>query len=92
LGIEATLEELKSLGPLPDVPVVVVTGTRRGQDAKRDALLPVWTSMHHDWVRALPRGRHVLANKSGHGIQIDQPELVVNLITELVEQARARNH
>jgi pimeloyl-ACP methyl ester carboxylesterase len=92
LGIEATLEELKTLGPLPDVPVVVVTGTRRGQDAKRDALLPVWTAMHGDWVRALPQGRHVLADKSGHAIQIDQPELVVDLIIELVKQARACKH
>jgi pimeloyl-ACP methyl ester carboxylesterase len=86
-GIEATLGELKSMRPLPDVPIIVVTGTRRGRDRLRDTLLPVWTEMHDEWVRNLPQGRHVLAKKSGHAIHIDEPELVVGLIQELVERA-----
>ena len=89
-GIEATLDELKSMRPLPDVPVIVVTGARRGRDRLRDALLPVWTDMHREWVSKLPQGRHVLAEKSGHAIQIDEPDLVVGLIQEIVEQARKR--
>jgi pimeloyl-ACP methyl ester carboxylesterase len=47
--------------------------------------------MHHHWVSKLPQGRHVLAEKSGHAIQIDQPDLVVGLIQEIVEQVRQRN-
>ena len=36
----------------------------------------------------LPQGRHVVTERSGHGIQVDQPELVVDLIREVVEKAR----
>jgi pimeloyl-ACP methyl ester carboxylesterase len=87
-GIEATLNELKSMQPLPDVPVLVVTGARRGRNRLRDALLPVWIDTHEQWIRKLPHGRHVLAEQSGHGIHIDEPELVVGLIQQVVEQAR----
>jgi pimeloyl-ACP methyl ester carboxylesterase len=89
-GIEATLEELRSMPPLPDVPIVVGTGTRRGGGRVREGVLPVWTAMHGEWVRTQPHGRHVLAEKSGHAIQIDEPDLVVSLIREVIDQARAR--
>jgi len=31
----------------------------------------------------LPGAKHVIAEKSGHWIQLDQPELVVNAVREL---------
>ena len=35
------------------------------------------------------RGRHILASQSGHWITLDQPEVVVEAITEVVAAARA---
>jgi pimeloyl-ACP methyl ester carboxylesterase len=35
-----------------------------------------------------PRGRHILARKSGHWIHLDEPDLVVNAIREIVELAK----
>jgi pimeloyl-ACP methyl ester carboxylesterase len=35
-------------------------------------------------ARRSPRGRHIIARKSGHWIQLDEPELVVESIRELV--------
>ena len=32
--------------------------------------------------------RHVIAARSGHWIQFDQPELIIAIIRELVEKAR----
>jgi len=87
-GIEATLDALKSMPALPDVPIIVVTGARRGHDRLRDVLLPTWIGMHDEWTRTLPQGRHVLAEKSGHAIHIDEPDLAVGLIREAVEQGR----
>ena len=37
------------------------------------------------WVRRSPRGRHIIARKSGHWIQLDEPELVLDAIREMVE-------
>jgi pimeloyl-ACP methyl ester carboxylesterase len=88
VGVTATLDELKSSGPLPDVPVVVVSCTRNEHNPFRTEVLPMWTAAHDEWVQQLPQGRHVITDKSGHGIQVDQPDLVVDLIREVVEQAR----
>jgi len=35
-------------------------------------------------ARRSPHGKHVIAAKSGHWIQLDQPELVVQAIREMV--------
>ena len=36
-------------------------------------------------ARRSPRGRHIIARKSGHWIQLDEPELVVEAIREMVD-------
>jgi pimeloyl-ACP methyl ester carboxylesterase len=87
-GIWATLEELKTAGPLPDVPTVVVTGARLENDALRSKLLPVWVRSHADWVRTRPQGRHYLAHHSGHGVHVEAADLVVKIIRELVQSSR----
>ncbi len=87
-GIVPTFDELKTCGPLPDVPVVVVTAARWQSGALFSEILPVWTKAHEDLARSLPQGRHVVTDKAGHGIQVDQPDLVVDLIRDVVNQAR----
>ena len=90
-GFWDTLHELKTAGPLPDVPVTVVTAAKFINDPLRIECLPVWTASHDKWVKALPHGRHVLAPDSGHGVQVEKPELVIQLIRETVEQAREKH-
>jgi pimeloyl-ACP methyl ester carboxylesterase len=74
--------------PLPDVPIVVVTGTKFIDDPLMIERLPIWTAAHAKWVAAQPQGRHVLAPDSGHGVQVEVPGLVVALVREVVEKAR----
>ena len=86
--IVATLEELKSSGRLPDVPVMVVTCARPNSNSFWAELLPEWTASHANSPGNCRNGRHVITEKSGHGVQVEQPELVVDLIREIVEAAR----
>ena len=88
-GIWATLEELKTCGPLPDVPTFVITGARPGDDPFRHEVLPRWIQSHAEWANALPQGRHILADHSGHGVHVEAPELVVDVIRQLVDAARS---
>ena len=37
------------------------------------------------WARRSPRGQHIVARKSGHWIQLDEPELVVSAVREMVD-------
>jgi pimeloyl-ACP methyl ester carboxylesterase len=87
-GIWATLEELKTIGPLPDVPTAVVTGARPGNDSLRRKVLPVWIRSHASWVRTRPQGRHILAHDSGHGVHVEAPDTVVRAIREMVVQTK----
>jgi pimeloyl-ACP methyl ester carboxylesterase len=87
-GIWDTLDEVKSSPRLPDVPIIVATGTRPSDDPIHIAVLPVWTKSHADWVKTLPQGRHVLIPESGHGVHVEASQLVVDLIRGIVDQAR----
>ena len=89
-GIWDTMDQVRVSAPLPDVPVIVVTGTKFIDDKLRIKTLPMWTASHKKWVSSLPQGQHVLATESGHGVQIEAPELVVDLIRNVVEAQRDR--
>ena len=39
-------------------------------------------------ARRSPHGRHIVAAKSGHWIQLDEPELVVQAIREMIERVK----
>jgi len=64
------------------VPVVVVTA---GRDAD-----PVWRELQRDQVGLSRQGCQVVAERSGHGIALGQPEAVVNAIRATVDAARGR--
>jgi len=45
-------------------------------------------SLFEGQVRRSPRGKQVIAEKSGHGIHQEQPELVVDAIRQVVEKVK----
>jgi pimeloyl-ACP methyl ester carboxylesterase len=47
-----------------------------------------WQKLQGELAALSDRSRLIVAEKSGHAIQIHQPELVVETIRELVDQAR----
>jgi hypothetical protein len=76
---------------LPNVTVIVVTGTRAGQGSLRDEVLPTWSACHANWVQKQPQGRHVRAEASGHAVHIDQPELVIELVREVASTSARKS-
>lgn len=73
---------------LPDVPVVVISGTRNGfgEKGRRPALVEA----HAATAAALPQGRHVRADRSSHYVPFTEPELVAAEILGLVDGADHR--
>jgi len=86
-GIFATLAELDNAA-LPDISVVVVTAARPYDRKLYQEMLPLWKQFHENFANSLLRGRHIITEKSGHGIQHDQPELVVELIRQMFEESK----
>jgi pimeloyl-ACP methyl ester carboxylesterase len=87
-GVRQTLEQLKTSHSQPNVPSIVVTAARPHDNPLWREVFPTWLSSHEEWVKTLPKGRHVLAPQSGHGIHVEAPELVVGLIHDVVREAR----
>ncbi|HEX7295605.1 MAG TPA: alpha/beta hydrolase [Pyrinomonadaceae bacterium] len=47
-----------------------------------------WLQHHKEWIANVPGGRHVVLEKTGHFIQMQQPRLVIDTIRETVNQKR----
>jgi pimeloyl-ACP methyl ester carboxylesterase len=46
------------------------------------------TALQEDLARLVPDARHVIADRSGHNIHQDQPELVIEAVRQVVEAVR----
>jgi pimeloyl-ACP methyl ester carboxylesterase len=65
--------------PLRDVPVIVLTGATSGTKWRPGEITGISTET-----------THIVAGNSGHWIQLDEPELVVDAVRELVTRVRER--
>ena len=71
--------------PLPDVPVILLTGTKKnpefpGNPLEQDLKLELQNKL----LAKVPHGKHVLAPNSRHYIQNDEPGLVIDAVREIV--------
>ena len=89
-----TLEQVRRLGSLGDLPLVVLTAT--GPVWWPDmpgAVNPtkfrrMWLDLQTDLTKLSTNSRQVFADRSGHFIQFDQPALIIEAIRQTVETAR----
>ena len=47
-------------------------------------------SLHADFLRQFSKGSHVVTEKSGHNIQMEEPELVVAAVREVIALAEQK--
>jgi pimeloyl-ACP methyl ester carboxylesterase len=78
-ALEDTAAASERVTSLPDIPMTVISSGDQ----------PVDTMAKHRQLATLsPQGRHLVATRSGHWIQFDEPELVVATIHDVVDRAR----
>lgn len=77
-------------GRLPDVPMVVLVhdSRLRATDPQRQRMAETWMLLQRELTEEVSLGKLVIAERSGHYIHLDQPELVVDAILEVIMQAR----
>jgi pimeloyl-ACP methyl ester carboxylesterase len=80
-------EQVRAAPPPPPVPLVVLSARERWP-TQGCAACQAREEMQAALAQILPAGRRVLARGSGHFIQLDQPQLVVDAIRDVVEAAR----
>ncbi len=87
--LEPFADDMRELREAPaeslDIPVSVISGTLRPRFGVvvRTALVDA----HERRAAALPRGRHVRAERSGHYVLLTEPELVIDEILRVVHAA-----
>src|SRR5262249_10469199 len=82
-SLDIDLKEARTAIPLPNVPLILLTGMGAEPDKTSEAK-QLWLSLHNEWLKQLPNARHIITDKSGHYIQIDEPELVIDAIRQVV--------
>jgi pimeloyl-ACP methyl ester carboxylesterase len=85
----ATVAELRAAGPLPPVPLVVLSARPPWRFAGSPNVA-VTDELQAALARLVPMARHIIAERSGHFIQRDRPELVVQAVRSLVPTSETR--
>jgi pimeloyl-ACP methyl ester carboxylesterase len=83
--------QVRALGPLGDLPLVVLSHDPDKMKFPGNLTEPVnraWGEMQEELAHLSSNGTHLVVKGSGHDIQIDKPEAVVEAIRKVVGQAK----
>jgi len=72
--------------PFPPVPLIVLAATDHGATPEREAL---WRDVQVRTAALSPRGRLQVVHGSGHFIQNDRPEAVIQVVLQVMRQTGA---
>jgi hypothetical protein len=85
-GLEPSITSVRS-APLPSsMPVRVITAGRPWwptEDRRRE-----WRAAHERLAASVADGPIIVADRSGHRVDLQQPELIVETVASLVNRAR----
>lgn len=90
-----TLAYLRRVHGTPDVPMRVLTSTETLTGTEVPAEFPaddynrIWTEESARFLELSRRARRVLVEGSGHQLQLERPEVVLEAVLEVVDEARA---
>lgn len=70
-----------------NVPTTVITAMNMPESSRSflKGVSKMKVDLHKGWAESFPHIRHVLAERSGHYVHYDEPELVINEIKTIVE-------
>jgi pimeloyl-ACP methyl ester carboxylesterase len=74
--------QVAATGDYSDTPLVVLSASSSS---------PSQMKGHEALAHLSSQGKHIVASKSGHWIQLDEPDLVIESIREVVESVRRRS-
>lgn len=82
--------QVKKLPGLPPIPLAIVS---RGKpewygDEVQQSREKMWNGMQQELFLLSPLSRHVFAHLSGHDIPFEQPEIIIEAISDIVEESR----
>ena len=86
-----TAMQIRDAGPFPAIPLIVISaGKQPASWLVRDEVIRVLLDNQRSLASMSPNGKQVIAEKSGHFVQNDEPELVIQAIREIVDKNRVK--
>jgi pimeloyl-ACP methyl ester carboxylesterase len=100
----ATFAEAHESHCPPGIPVVLIAGMGPraipgflAADLKKEVrkdqtvFYPAKRRFYQEWLAAIPGAKLVVTEESGHGIPLEEPELIIREVRQMVEQVRSRD-
>ncbi|MBW4541378.1 MAG: alpha/beta hydrolase [Myxacorys chilensis ATA2-1-KO14] len=79
------IEQTRQTKSFPDIPLIVLSAGKPDFDITQEVLEKL-QALHADLANESLQGVHIVAHESGHAIQLDEPELVIDAIHQVVEK------
>jgi pimeloyl-ACP methyl ester carboxylesterase len=92
-SVSESAAQAATTGSLGDLPLVVLSHDpdKPQPDLPEDLVKPTndaWEKMQEELTQLSTRGTQIIAKNSGHYIQLDRPDLVIEAVRQVVVQAR----
>jgi len=91
VDLPASADRVRSAGPIPALALTVLSaGGRSGSPVSpaNTKMVEAEKEMQNELAGLTPNSTHIVVEESGHFIQKDRPEVVVNAIRSVVEAVR----
>jgi pimeloyl-ACP methyl ester carboxylesterase len=86
-GVAESNGQVRSAGPFPDVPLTVIAATDHGPYFREWE--PTLMRLQEQLVTLSPLGELVVAQGSGHDVQLDRPDVVIEAVRHMAEAIQA---
>lgn len=79
------IEQTRQTKLFPDIPLIVLSAGKPDFDITQEVVEKL-QALHADLAKDSLQGVHIIAHESGHAIQLDKPEVVIDAIRQVVEK------
>jgi pimeloyl-ACP methyl ester carboxylesterase len=91
VNLLASAEELRSAGTLKSMPLIVISAGQNKWAGSGTPMERVRTELQSSLIRLIPGATQIIAHKSDHFVQYDEPDLIVDAIRRVVSAALKRS-
>jgi pimeloyl-ACP methyl ester carboxylesterase len=86
-AVDAIYEQARVTKIPAGIPVTLLTAMQ--DDGMPSEARRMWVQKQKEWIEKVPGGKRIVAEKSGHFIQAQEPALVIDAIKQVVEQSHS---
>ncbi|WP_456733302.1 alpha/beta fold hydrolase [Bradyrhizobium sp. USDA 3364] len=87
-GVAESNQQVRNAGPFPDVPLAVIAATDHGPHFREWE--PTLMRLQQQLATLSPQGSLIVAQGSGHDVQLDRPETVIDAVRRMAAAVQVK--